>query len=318
MEQLYATVIGTVFIDCKGFPFNTYMPTGRNLGRIQFVHGGVGRNIAENLGLMGVEARLVSSVDNSGLGLEVLQRLESSGVATDYMTKAEQEGMGMWMAVLDEHGDLAGSISQMPDLSAMAATFAKQGAAIVSSSSHILLELDLNAELSASVLELAEKQNKPVYGIPGNLDVIMQQPKLLSKLSCFICNHIEAERLLGRSFIDLNESDRLVTIRELAHSLELPQLVVTLGAEGSVYFDGTTGEAGVQDVYPVTVEDSSGAGDAYFSGTVMGLMRGLPLRQAVICGTKVAGWTIESPENNCKTLRSKLQDDAIVRSLPLS
>lgn len=318
MEHGCATVIGTVFIDCKGFPFNPYIPTGRNLGRIQFVHGGVGRNIAENMGLMGVEARLVSSVDSSGLGMEVLQRLESSGVKTDYMAEAEKEGMGMWMAVLDENGDLAGSISQMPDLSAMAAAFAEHGADIVRSSSHIMLELDLNAELSAAVLELAGKNNKPVYGIPGNLDVILQQPKLLSKLACFICNHVEAERLLGRSFIELDSQSRLTTVRELAGTLELTQLVITLGAEGSVYYDGTTGEVGEQAVYPVTVEDSSGAGDAYFSGTVMGLMRGLPLRQAVVCGTKVAGWTIESPENNCKSLHAKLQDDAVIGSLPLS
>ncbi|MFK7697256.1 PfkB family carbohydrate kinase [Paenibacillus sp. HJGM_3] len=317
----YATVIGTVFIDCKGFPFQTYIPTGRNLGRIQFVHGGVGRNIAENLGLMGVPTQLVSSVDNTGLGMEVLQRLNSSGVRTEEMARADQEGMGMWMAILNERGDLAGSISQMPNLTAMAEHFAQHGDAIVRSSSHILLELDLNAELSTAVVELAAKLGKPVYGIPGNLDVILQKPQLLTQLACFICNHVEAERLLGRSFIELSESEQLTTIRELARKLGLPQLVVTLGEEGSVYYDGTVGadgEAGVQSVYPVAVEDSSGAGDAYFSGTVMGLMRGLPLRQAVVCGTKVAGWTIESPENNCKTLRDKLSGDAVIAALPLT
>jgi pseudouridine kinase len=314
-NQGFAIVIGTVFIDCKGFPFNTYLPTGRNLGRIQFVHGGVGRNVAENLGLMGIPTGLFSSVDASGLGQEVLTRLEASNVDTKFMVKAEREGMGMWLAVLDESGDLAGSISQMPDLTSMTGGFDQHGLEMLQNSSHILLELDLNAELSSAVLKLAEDAKKPVYGIPGNLDVILQKPELLSKLACFICNHVEAERLLGYSYIDLGDAGRIQAIRELALKLNLQQLVITLGAEGSVYYDKGTDESGTQTIYPVTVEDSSGAGDAFFSGTVMGLIQGLPLSQAVICGTKVAGWTIESPENNCKTLRAKITADPILTSL---
>ena len=42
-------VIGTVFMDIKGFAQNTYDPVGTNIGDIMFSFGGVGRNAAENL-----------------------------------------------------------------------------------------------------------------------------------------------------------------------------------------------------------------------------------------------------------------------------
>ena len=42
-------VIGNVFVDIKGFPFNNYIPAGRNAGNVEFVHGGVGRNVAEDI-----------------------------------------------------------------------------------------------------------------------------------------------------------------------------------------------------------------------------------------------------------------------------
>ena len=32
-------VIGAVFVDIKGFPHQQYIPTGRNVGRIEYVHG---------------------------------------------------------------------------------------------------------------------------------------------------------------------------------------------------------------------------------------------------------------------------------------
>ena len=43
-------VVGSVFVDIKGYPSRTYIPGGRNAGKVRYVHGGVSRNIAEDLG----------------------------------------------------------------------------------------------------------------------------------------------------------------------------------------------------------------------------------------------------------------------------
>ena len=42
-------VVGAVFVDVKGFPDEKYIPAGRNAGKIEIVHGGVGRNVAEDI-----------------------------------------------------------------------------------------------------------------------------------------------------------------------------------------------------------------------------------------------------------------------------
>ena len=42
-------VVGNVFVDFKGFPEGAFIPTGRNAGRVEIVHGGVGRNVAEDI-----------------------------------------------------------------------------------------------------------------------------------------------------------------------------------------------------------------------------------------------------------------------------
>lgn len=39
-------VIGPTLMDVKGHPFGTYVPAGRNAGRVIEVPGGVARNIA--------------------------------------------------------------------------------------------------------------------------------------------------------------------------------------------------------------------------------------------------------------------------------
>ena len=42
-------VIGAVFVDIKGYPTSAFIPTGRNAGRVEQIHGGVGRNVAEDI-----------------------------------------------------------------------------------------------------------------------------------------------------------------------------------------------------------------------------------------------------------------------------
>ena len=74
--------------------------------------------------------------------------------------------------------------------------------------------------------------------------------------------------------------------------LGIPAMVVTLGREGAVYCDRRTGERGYCPAVPAAVVDSSGAGDAFLSGVVVALSRGLPLGRAVEAGTRLAAAAI--------------------------
>ena len=69
-------VIGTVFVDIKGFADAHYNPIGRNVGKIRLVHGGVGRNVAENIARLGGDVLFVSSADDDMLGHGVIERLD--------------------------------------------------------------------------------------------------------------------------------------------------------------------------------------------------------------------------------------------------
>lgn len=311
----FVSVIGTIFVDCKGFAKQNYQVDTRNIGSVQFVHGGVGRNVVENLANLDVPTAFVSSVDESGLGQEVMARLQAASIRTEYVQTRPAQGMGMWLAILDENGNLAGSISQMPILDVLETVIKTKGEEVVRMSSHVVLELDLNETIARRTLELAKQYERPVYGIPGNLEVIIKHPDLLDGLECFICNNFEADMFMARDFTLMETAEQLEALADFTRRTGLVSIVVTLGEKGAVYYDSRSGRAGHQPVFPVRMIDSSGAGDAFFSGTVMGLVRGLPLEEAVICGTKVAGWTIQCAENNCPTLRENMLGDEFFQSM---
>jgi len=311
-------VIGTVFIDCKGFADKRYNPFGRNLGNVKFVHGGVGRNVAENLAHLNLPVSFVSTVDNSALGKEVVNRLRKANVNLGFLSFAESKGIGMWLAVLDQKGDLVGSISQMPDLGLMERLIDEKGRQIVETASHVVLEIDLNERISRTVIDYAGKFDKKVYGIPGNLEVILNNRDFLCYTDCFICNDVEAGRLIGTDLGGMEIKGLLNVLERYVMEADIPSMVITLGERGSVYYDSRTREKGYQPALKTEVVDSSGAGDAFFSGTVMGLVRGRPLSEAVVYGTRVASWTLQAEENNCLEMAVKLREEEFFSGMLMS
>ena len=70
-------VMGVIFVDIKGFPFGAYHATGTNLGSIKFVHGGVSRNVAEDMASIGMAVTFVTMGDANTLRREAMERLEA-------------------------------------------------------------------------------------------------------------------------------------------------------------------------------------------------------------------------------------------------
>ena len=65
-------VMGAVFVDIKGYPLSSYIPGGRNAGRVVQVHGGVSRNIVEDIANVELRPTFVSLVDNTSAGADIV------------------------------------------------------------------------------------------------------------------------------------------------------------------------------------------------------------------------------------------------------
>lgn len=289
-------VVGAVFMDVKGFAREAYHPLERNVGDVRLSAGGVCRNVAENLVKLGREAQFVSMVDDNAMGREVRENLAALGVNVRHVISAKN-GMGMWLAILNERGDLVGSISRQPDFSTLEAYLKANGDAIMAAADGVALEFDMNAEISTLVMALAKAHGKPVYSIVGNMGVILQHPEFLHDVACFICNEMEAGRLFREDLTHLEPDGMLEALKRGSAVAGISAMVVTMGPKGAVYVDNNTGEFGFCPPQDVEVVDTTGAGDAFFSAAVSALMDGAPLSQAVQEGTRLAALTLQVPES---------------------
>ena len=290
-------VIGTVFVDIKGFPDDLYIPEGRNAGRVEIVHGGVGRNVAEDIANVELRPRFVGMVDDTAEGAEVLRKLKNHKVNTDYVA-VTQDGMGMWLAVFNNGGDIAGSISKRPTSDAMLRMLEEKGDEIFADADSIVIEIDLDKELIKTVFRYAEKYHKKVYAVVANLSIASQRRDFLQSIDCFVCNEQEAGILFVCDFSGLTPEELCEELSRRVVSARIPSMVVTMGSRGAVYAD-MNGDKGVYPARKVKVRDTTGAGDAFCAGVAIGLTYGKTMREAVEIGTRLASSVITVSENVC-------------------
>ena len=289
-------VFGAVFVDIKGYPLAQYIPGGRNVGNVIQVHGGVSRNIAEDIGNISLHPIFLSLSDHTGTGTDVLDRLEEHGVNTKYMQRTE-DGLGTWLAVFDNNGDVVASISKRPDLSEVTALIREKGDEIFSQADSVALEIDMEEDVLDLVFTYAEKYNIEVYAAVSNMSIAMERRNYLKKVGCLVCNLQEAEMYFAHHLEGLSIPELTEVLAQLVKNARIRRMVITLGNEGAVYIGDE--EAGSIDAPRVDVIDTTGAGDAFFAGVVIGLTYGKSLREAAVIGTRLAGSVISTKENTC-------------------
>ncbi len=290
-------IIGAVFVDVKGFPEDLYLPTGRNAGDIEFVHGGVGRNVAEDIANVELRPTFISLVDETAQGQEVLRKLRSHKVNTRYI-RAVPNGMGMWLAVFDNTGDLAGSISKRPNLRPICDILDEQGDEIFKDADSVVVEVDIGKDIINRVLDLAEKHHTPVFGVVANMGIASERRDFLQRMNCFVCNIAEAGILFVTDYSKITPDALCADLPGRLRSANIPAIIVTMGSRGAVYAN-CSGEVGYYPAEHVKVRDTTGAGDAFCAGVSIGLTYGKNLRDAVEIGTRLAASVIKVSENVC-------------------
>lgn len=294
-------IIGAVFVDIKGYPLSTYIPGGRNAGRVEQVHGGVCRNVAEDIANVELRPTFVSLVDNTGSGQDVIDKLAKHKVNTRYIEKVP-DGMGTWLAVFDNDGDVCAAISKRPDTTPLTKLLEEKGDEIFADCDGIAFELDLEKATVKQILRYAKKYNKKVYAAISNMSIAMERRAFLQEIDCFVCNQQEAGLLFSDEYDHMAPEEMCRTLAANVHSANIPCMVVTMGCEGAVYAR-SNGESGVVPAKKVDVIDTTGAGDAFFAGTVIGLTYGKTLPEACEIGSRLAASVICTAENVCPRFR---------------
>lgn len=290
MATKHIAVVGGMNMDIGGRPEGRLVPRDSNPGAVTLRPGGVGRNIAQDLRLLGLEVSFLTAVGDDFFGAALLESCRADGIDTRMALLCPGLRSSTYLYVNGEDGDLQLAISDM----AVTARITPEALAPHLAALNAADAVVLDANLSTGTLEfLAQALTVPVYADPVSTAKAPRLLPLLSKLAALKPNAIEAEILTG-------EHDAELAARALLRR-GVGRVFVSLGAGGLI---AAAGEALLRlpGVHTRAV-NTNGAGDAATAALVWSGVHGLTLAEAARAALTAGAWTVESEEAQTARLR---------------
>lgn len=290
----HVLVIGAAGLDIKGRPHATLEAATSNPGQVRNSFGGVGRNIAENLGRLEVHTVLLTAVGNDAAGDLILAQTAAAGVDVTHVLQVNGYRSGSYMAVLDEHGDLAVAVSDYEIVEQVTPDLLYQQEALFAGARLAVIDLNLTRPTIEAILDLCQTHDLPLCVDPTSPAHAVKIRDHLAKLYMIAPNASETTVLSGLD-VPAHDLDGAVSVARQLTGNGVQIAIVTMGEAGVVYADGSGG--GYIEARKTAITDSTGAGDALSAAVIFGLVNDLSLDEAMRLGVVAASLTLRSRES---------------------
>jgi pseudouridine kinase len=174
-------VIGGANIDLRGSSAGELKRYTSNPGKINVGSGGVGRNIAHNLALLNVPVTLLSAVGDDGEGIRILEETGKDGVKMEQMIISGEHPTGIYLAILDEKGEMDAAVSDMRILEEITVDYLRSKAYLIKESKIVVMDTNIPEESIEYVVDLCNKVKVPLLIEPVSVEKAKKLRKMLGE-----------------------------------------------------------------------------------------------------------------------------------------
>ena len=249
--------------------------TGREFRTIP---GGKGANQATAAARAGGDVLMIGAVGNDAYGARLRSALEHSGVDTDDLRTVEGPSGTAHIVVDDEGGN---AIVVIPGANATLDHLSPGDEGVIADADTLLLQLEIPLPAVLAGARAARRHGVRTVLTPSPARPLPDE--LLGAIDLIVPNEHEAATLTGRT--DPREAAGVL--------LDLvPEVVVTLGASGSLYA-ARGAEPLTVPALEVTAVDSTGAGDTFVGALAVALGEGRPMPDALAWASCAAALSVQ-------------------------
>ncbi|MEU8710553.1 MULTISPECIES: ribokinase [unclassified Streptomyces] len=249
--------------------------TGREF---RTVPGGKGANQAIAAARAGATVSMIGAVGHDAYGVRMRETLEHSGVDTDSLRTIECPSGTAHIVVDDEGGN---AIVVIPGANGTVDHLAPGDEGVIASADALLLQLEIPLPAVVAGAEAARRHGVRTILTPSPTRTLPSE--LLDNIDLLVANEREAAALADRA----DPRDAAADLLGL-----VPQVVVTLGAAGSLYL--------TRDAAPLVIPaprvravDSTGAGDTFVGALAVALAEEKPIREALSWAAAAAALAVQ-------------------------
>lgn len=297
--------IGGINVDRKYNLIGDLVEGTSNPAHSQVFVGGVGRNVAENLGRLGHDPYMIS-VGGYDQDFEFIKKKSQDFINFQYVKQLHDYSTGSYSAVLNGEGEMQFAISVMEVLNEMDVKFISAFQTILKDAKLIVVDLNLPLETVEYLTEFSRSREIDLVIIPVSSPKMKNLPKSLDGVKWIIVNQDESESFFGVKIKSDEDFDNLID-SWLETGVE--QVIVTRGKNYSVY--GNNKGKRLKFFPPMTdnVIDVTGAGDSYSAGVIHGHLLGLSPEETIEYAMTNAFYTIQTDSTVREDLnKNKLEE----------
>jgi pseudouridine kinase len=299
----YVTVVGGVNVDIGGQPGGPLVAQDSNPGTVRMSLGGVGRNIAHNMALLGMDVRMLTvfgddlnaqklAASCGELGIDISQSPIISGGRTS-----------TYLFINDEKGDMALALSDMEIYDHLTPQVLAARRKLLFSSQVVVIDTNIPQE---SIVWLAENCPVPVFADPVSTAKAGKLRPVLGRLHTLKPNRMEAELLSG---IPIRDEASLRAAADALLESGLRRVFISLGGDG-VFAADHRGAVHLP-VLPARMHNTTGCGDAFMAAIAWAYLQGTDLEGTARAGLAASAIAMEGDETINPAMSAKaLQERA--------
>ena len=280
MMSDFITVIGGVNMDISAALTAPFVHADSVPGEVTLGCGGVARNIAHNLRLMGHDVKFVSLFGGETFGEMCHRECQAIGLDLSLSDRCEGLRNGLYLCVNDQSGDMIAAVADTDIVDHITPDFLAERIDAVNASCAVVADTNISTD---SLQYLIDHCTAPLF-----VDTVStaKAPRVITALQQSRTKRLHALKL---NLIEAQTVTRCDTAREAADALTamgVEQVYITLGSDGAYCSDGTRHEH--FDAIPTRVVNTTGAGDAFIAGIVHAHVKQIPFPDCTMTGLTAA------------------------------
>ena len=266
-------VIGAVNMDMSGTPAGPLRPGDSNPGRVMLSPGGVGRNIAENLRLLGRPVSLITIMGEDAYGDIIREQCRNAGIDLQFSFTDPLARTSTYLCVNEENGDVHAAIADMSIYELLTPERLEALLPILNKGAMLIADANLPEK---TLKWLAAKITIPIVADPVSCAKAERLRPLLSGLTLIKPNIPEAELLTG---MEIRGDGDLGRAADALHRLGVRRVYISLGGRG-VWADDLREGGELIPCFPGVVVNTTGCGDAFVAAAADAFLSGLSTLEA--------------------------------------